>query len=183
MAMCNLRFMRTSPKIDIQLNQNLPSDVDYYTTGNVVEGTVFITVPHGLPLGAVQIHLQGILNYCFAIVPMLIQSQGYRKSNSIEPYSMDEPIPSTHFYLYVTPKMRRRSQCQLVSPKRATATVSRSVLSCPTNCRPGPATISQKANTSKILTGTFPPHWETVGVKHRSMSSSPIKPVYHIAFE
>ncbi|CAG8942405.1 unnamed protein product [Penicillium salamii] len=60
MTRFNLRFMRTSPKIDIQLNQNLPGDVDYYTTGNVVEGTVFITVPHGLPLGAVQIHLQGI---------------------------------------------------------------------------------------------------------------------------
>ncbi|CAG8380456.1 unnamed protein product [Penicillium salamii] len=56
----NLGFLCTSPKIDIQLNQNLPSDVDYYTTGNVVDGIIFITVPHGLPLGAIQIHFQGI---------------------------------------------------------------------------------------------------------------------------
>ncbi|CAG8388679.1 unnamed protein product [Penicillium salamii] len=55
----NLDFLRKSPKIAIQLNQGHPSDVDYYTTSNVVEGIVFITVPHGLPLGAVKIYLQG----------------------------------------------------------------------------------------------------------------------------
>ncbi|CAG7924987.1 unnamed protein product [Penicillium olsonii] len=52
-------LLRTSPKIDIQLKQN-QSAAEYYTTGDVVEGIVSITVPNDLPLGIVQIYLQGI---------------------------------------------------------------------------------------------------------------------------
>ena len=72
MANPSCGLLRTPPKIDIQLKQN-QSAAEYYTTGDFVEGIVSITVPNDLPLGIVQIYLQGILSHLSTTVFILTQ--------------------------------------------------------------------------------------------------------------